>query len=123
MAAKRIVIIDDCKLNLKIAQDILLGAGYDVIAAESGMAANQDIYRKPRPDLILIDVEMPMVRGERIAKLFKEEPFLQGIPVILMSEKAELELEKLCADSGADGYIVKPLRKTSLLQLVANFSI
>jgi CheY-like chemotaxis protein len=122
LSVKRVIVIDDCKLTLKIARDILHDAGYDVIAAETGMAANQYLYRKPRPDLILIDVEMPLLPGNKIVELLKQESSLQGIPIILMSEKTEFEMKKLCADSGADGYIVKPLRKQSLLQIIANIS-
>lgn len=118
---KRVVIVDDCKLTLAMARDILAEAGYDVVTTETGMIANRFIFGKPRPHLILVDVEMPMVSGDRFVRLLKSESCLEGIPVILMSQKEEAEMKLLCGSSGADGYLVKPLRRPMLLQLLARY--
>ena len=118
---KRIILVDDCRLTLAMGSEILADAGYEVITAESGMAANQFLFRKPRPHLILVDVEMPMVAGDQFVGLLKGEPCLQGVPIILMSHKEEPEMKRLCSESGADGYILKPLRTPVLLQLLAQY--
>ena len=118
MQAKRIVVIDDSKLVLAVAADALEGAGYEVITTESGIEANQFIYSTRRPDLILIDVMMPMLNGDRKVRLLKERESSRHIPVLLMSTKSSSELEELVKSSGADGYIQKPFNDISLVSQV-----
>lgn len=119
MLMSRIVVIDDCKLTLAVARDILEGAGYEVFTAESGIDANAAIYGSPRPALILLDVEMPMLRGDRKVRLLKQNEASRDIPVILMSQKSATDLGELARSSGADSYLAKPLRKDSLLEQIA----
>jgi CheY-like chemotaxis protein len=118
MTQKRIVVIDDSKLVLAIATEALEGAGFEVLATDSGIEANQFIYSSRRPDLILIDVMMPLLNGDRKVRLLKERESSRHIPVILMSTKARDELEQLTRESGADGYIQKPFDEASLVQQV-----
>lgn len=118
MATKRIVVIDDSKLVLAIATKALEDAGYEVVATDSGIEANQHIYSSRRPDLILIDVMMPLLNGDRKVRLLKERASSRHIPVILMSTKSREELEQLTRESGADGYITKPFNESSLTQQV-----
>jgi len=118
MTQKRIVVIDDSKLVLAIATEALEGAGFEVLATDSGIEANQFIYSSRRPDLILIDVMMPLLNGDRKVRLLKERESSRHIPVILMSTKAREELEQLTRESGADGYIQKPFDEASLVQQV-----
>ena len=118
MTRKRIVVIDDSKLVLAIATEALEGAGYEVLATDSGIEANQYIYSSRRPDLILIDVMMPLLNGDRKVRLLKERESSRHIPVILMSTKASEELKQLAQESGADGFIQKPFNEGSLVQQV-----
>ena len=118
MTPKRIVVIDDSKLVLAIATEALEGAGFEVLATDSGIEANQFIYSSRRPDLILIDVMMPLLNGDRKVRLLKERESSRHIPVILMSTKTREELEQLTRESGADGYIQKPFNEASLVQQV-----
>jgi CheY-like chemotaxis protein len=118
MTPKRIVVIDDSKLVLAIATEALEGAGFEVLATDSGIEANQFIYSSRRPDLILIDVMMPLLNGDRKVRLLKERESSRHIPVILMSTKTREELEQLTRESGADGYIQKPFDEASLVQQV-----
>jgi len=119
---KRIIIIDDCKLTLTMARDILEEAGYEVLTSESGIEANQHIYATPPPDLILIDVVMPMLQGDRKVKLLKDRHTSARIPVLLMSSKSNEELERLVHESGADGFMQKPLRPQTLLSTVEQWT-
>lgn len=121
MPMRRIVVIDDCKLTLAVARDILEGAGFEVFTAESGIDANIIIYGAARPDLILLDVEMPMLRGDRKVQLLKKSASSRDIPVILMSHKPAAELAELARACGADGYLVKPLCEDFLLEHLARF--
>lgn len=115
MTRKRIVIIDDSELVLAVATEALESAGFEVLATDSGIEANQFIYSSRRPDLILMDVMMPLLNGDRKVRLLKERESSRHIPVILMSTKARDELEQLTRDSGADGYIQKPFDEASLV--------
>lgn len=121
MAGKRVVVIDDSKLVLAVAADALEGAGYEVITSDSGIEANQFIYSSRRPDLILIDVMMPMLNGDRKVRLLKERESSRHIPVLLMSTKPSDELEALVKSSGADGYIQKPFNEAGLVSQVQRF--
>ena len=118
MAIKRVVVIDDSKLVLAVAADALQGAGYEVVTADSGIEANRHIYSSRRPDLILIDVMMPMLNGDRKVRLLKERESSRNIPILLMSTKPREELEILARNSGADGYVLKPFDDNSLIRQV-----
>jgi CheY-like chemotaxis protein len=118
MKTRRIVVIDDSKLVLAVAADALQSAGFEVITTDSGIEANQYIYASRRPDLILIDVMMPLLNGDRKVKLLKERETSRHIPVVLMSTKPTEELQKLAQTSGADGFIQKPFDENSLVRQV-----
>lgn len=71
MHGKRIVIIDDCRLTLTVASDMLNAAGFEVATAEATLTANPLIFCNPPPDLIMIDVEMPLLNGEQTVQLLR----------------------------------------------------
>jgi DNA-binding response OmpR family regulator len=118
MSTKRIVVIDDSPLVLAVATDALEAAGLEVLAAESGLDANRYIFSPTPPDLILIDVMMPLLNGDQKVRLLKERNKSRDIPVLLMSSKPTDELAALARDSGADGYIQKPFNKATLVEKV-----
>lgn len=118
MAAKRCLIIDDSPLVLAMAGDALTSAGYDVVTADFGMEANKYIYGDPPPDIILIDVMMPMLSGDQKVRLLKQRESSRTIPVLLISSKSDSELQALVASSGADGYLRKPFDATTLVRSV-----
>lgn len=118
MAAKRCLIIDDSPLVLAMAGDALTTAGYDVVTADFGMEANKYIYGDPPPDIILIDVMMPMLSGDQKVKLLKQRESSKTIPVLLISSKSDSELQELVASSGADGYLRKPFDAATLVHTV-----
>ena len=104
----RILIVDDSELVLTMARDALEDAGYTVITATNGIEANQHIFAKNRPDLIILDVMLPLLDGNKKAKLLREKDFSREIPIVLLSSKPEDELRYLVSESGADDYIRKP---------------
>lgn len=118
MKKKTVVVIDDCKLSLAIARDIMEEAGFQVETAESGISANRYIYQDPSPDLILVDIIMPMLNGDRKVKLLKERASSSHIPVVIMSTQSVDKLKELKKSAGADGYVAKPLNKDLLLEEV-----
>jgi len=122
MAAK-IVLIDDSELVLEMARDILENAGYRVCTATNGIEANQHIYSPDRPALIILDVMMPFLDGDKKLKVLKSNEHSSGIPIIYLSSKSEQELQKLVADTGADGYLCKPFSDDDLLKAVRRYVV
>lgn len=121
MEKKRIVVIDDDNFTLTVVKDILEDAGFEVFTAQSGIGARQYIFGEPKPDLILIDVLMPILTGDKITALLKEGKVSREIPVILMSTTGQDELERLARSSGADGFIAKPLERDVLLSALERY--
>jgi CheY-like chemotaxis protein len=68
--------------------------------------------------MLIIDVLMPMLNGDQKVRLLKGRESSRNIPVVLMSTKPEAELKALAAAAGADGYLLKPVKKEALLQMV-----
>jgi DNA-binding response OmpR family regulator len=119
MATKRILVIDDSELVLAMARDALQSAGYEVYTATNGIEANSYIFStNNRPDLIIIDIMMPLLDGNKKAKILKEKEHSRDIPIVFISSKSEEELAILVADAGADGYICKPFSSQSIVNSV-----
>jgi len=116
--AKHIVVIDDCRVTLAILTDMLESAGFRVSTAEDSISSNHLIYNSAPPDMILLDVMMPHMSGDKKAKKLKERQGSSGIPVLLISSKNESELSELVSSSGADGFLRKPFTADKLLDTV-----
>lgn len=115
----KILIIDDSELVLIMASDALKTAGYEVFTATNGIEANSYIFSTTnRPDLIILDIMMPLLDGNKKAKILKEKEFSRDIPIMFISSKAEEELVTLVADAGADGYICKPFSPQGIVSSV-----
>lgn len=121
MIKKKIVVVDDCTLHLELVRDILEPAGYEVLTADSSIAANSFIYTTPPPDLLLVDVEMPMLNGTEKVRLMKKRQTSCNIPMLLMSGKSPDEMKILADESGADGFLCKPFDQERLLQEVSRY--
>ena len=121
MAKQRILIVDDSELVLAMARDALEEAGFIVVCAQNGLEANTFIFSSEKPDLIIMDVMLPMLDGHQKVKLLKERDFSRNIPILLLSSKSEAELQRLTSESGADGYIRKPFSSADIIAGVKNF--
>lgn len=119
--SKHIVVIDDCRVTLAMVSDYLADAGFMVSTAECGVYANHLIYGSRTPDLILLDVMMPLMSGEKKARLIKRREKSSRIPILLMSSKQEDELKSIVARSGADGYLTKPFSAGKLVHAIETF--
>lgn len=121
MEKKKILIVDDSELVLTMARDALEEAGYEVFSATNGIEANSYIFSKNRPDLIILDVMLPMLDGNKKAKLLREKEFSKQIPILLISSKSEEELVRLTAEAGVDGFIRKPFTNAGIVASVREF--
>lgn len=117
--SSKILVIDDSPLVLAMASDALAAAGFDVFTATNGIEANSFIFStNNRPDLIILDIMMPLLDGNKKAKILKEKDFSKDIPILFISSKEESELIQMVAESGADGYIRKPFTPQSIVNSV-----
>jgi putative two-component system response regulator len=113
---KRILVVDD---NLAILKQIStsLADTYEVSLAKSGLLALQ-ICMKEKPDLILLDVEMPDMDGFDVISRFKQNPYLFRIPVIFLTASHDAAIEVKALESGARDFITKPVEKSILLHRI-----
>jgi DNA-binding response OmpR family regulator len=121
MGKQKILLVDDSELVLAMARDALEGAGYEVFTATNGIEANSFIFSKDKPDLIILDVMLPMLDGNKKAKLLREKEFSRQIPILLLSSKSEEELMRLTVEAGADGFIRKPFTSEVIVSKVREF--
>ena len=104
---KRILVVDDDKINAKIAKMNLTQFGYEVFVEYSGMDAIA-FLKQQTVDLILLDIEMPIVNGIRTLELIRRRPEMSKIPVIFLTASANSELVIEACRLEAVDYVVKP---------------
>jgi len=117
MAKERIVVADDSLLMLKIIEDKLLEAGYEVISAADGKEALGKIIDNP-PDLVILDVMMPLMTGWEVCCQLRKHALTNALPIILLTARSEEEDRIAGLELGADDYIVKPFSANELLARV-----
>ncbi len=113
----RILVCDDDPIVLRATSRVLRSAGYDVSEALTGETCLQAIQEK-RPDMLLLDVMLPDINGIEICKRIKADPNLRTIFVVLLSGLTESDRQAEGLESGADGYIGKPIASRELLARV-----
>ena len=109
----RILIVEDNAANMKLASMLLINAGHlplCAIDAESGLT----VARAERPDLILMDVQLPGMDGLAATRLLKQDPATAAIPIIALTAMAMKADKEKTSAAGCDGYIAKPLRYREL---------
>ena len=114
--AKKILIVDDEPDVLKILSLRLEKTGYEVIGARDGRDA-LDLARKMIPDLIILDVYLPDMNGDDVARIMKNDDKLKNIPIILISATATTVAQRT-KECGADGSIAKPFEPEELIDMI-----
>ena len=117
---KRILIVEDNELNMKLLNDVLEAYGYDIVKTDSG-AAVIGLARQYKPDLILMDIQLPDISGLDAVRQLKQDPITQSIPVLAVTAFAMAGDERKALDSGCDGYIAKPIMLREFLATVEKF--
>ena len=118
--AKKVLIVEDNELNMKLFHDLLDAQGYDTLQTREGLQALA-LARQHRPDLILMDIQLPEVSGLQVTQWIKEDDDLRMIPVIAVTAFAMKGDEEKMRNGGCDAYIAKPISVTSFLQTVERF--
>jgi two-component system, cell cycle response regulator DivK len=115
--SKKILVIEDTEDNRQILRDLLSMAGYDLVEAADG-AEGVAMAAEHKPDLILIDIQMPVMDGYEATRRIKADPALAAIPVIAVTSYALSGDEQKARDAGCDGYIAKPFSPRQMLAKV-----
>jgi two-component system, cell cycle response regulator DivK len=111
---KRILVAEDQEDNRQILRDLLGNAGYEMIEAQDGEQALAQAA-KHRPDLILMDVQLPLMDGYEATRRLKADPALRAIPVIVVTSYALSGDEAKARAAGCDAYVAKPYSPRTLL--------
>lgn len=115
--SKKVLIVEDNELNMKLFHDLLESQGYQTLQTREGMQALQ-LARAHRPDLILMDIQLPEISGLEVTKWIKEDEDLSNIPVIAVTAFAMKGDEERIRQGGCEAYISKPISVTTFLDTV-----
>jgi two-component system cell cycle response regulator DivK len=115
--AKRVLIVEDNELNMKLFHDLLEAHGYATLQTKDGMEALR-LARQHRPDLILMDIQLPAVSGLEVTKWIKEDDELKAIPVVAVTAYAAKGDEQKIREGGCEDYIAKPISVAKFLATV-----
>ncbi len=117
---KRILIVEDNEKNRRMIRDVLKYHGYEVLEAENGEVGIKTA-KEYKPDLILMDMQMPVIDGFAATSILKNDPETKGIKIIAVTSFAMLGDEERILAEGADDYISKPLNMRELPEKVKRF--
>ena len=118
--AKTVLIVEDNELNMKLFRDLLEAHGYQTSGTSNGFEA-LDLVRKLRPDLILMDIQLPEVSGLEVTKWLKEDDDLKAIPVIAVTAFAMKGDEERIREGGCEAYLSKPISVAKFLATVRTY--
>ena len=120
MADKRILAIEDHEENRRLLRDLLTSVGYEMIEAvtgEEGLTAAET----ERPDLILMDIQLPGIDGYEVTRRIKANPAIRHIPVIAVTSYALSGDDVKALEAGCDAYVTKPFDPAELLAKIREF--
>jgi two-component system cell cycle response regulator DivK len=120
VSGKLIMHVEDNEYNRKIVRDLLSRNHYEVVEAQNGAAALEELARR-RPDLILMDVQLPKLSGLEVTRMIKADPALAQIPIIAITSFALSGDDRQTFEAGCSGYIAKPFRPRDLLDMIRRF--
>jgi two-component system cell cycle response regulator DivK len=117
---KRILVVEDNKLDMRLLKDILEGSGYETLQAADGLEAI-DLAFASLPDLILMDIQLPEISGLEVSRRLKGDDRSRRIPIVAVTAFAMGWHEREALDSGCDAYISKPISVLGFLNTVESF--
>ena len=117
MSGKTILYVEDNELNLKIVRDLLRRTSYRLIEAVDGEAGIASALAE-RPDLILMDVQLPKISGIEAVRTLRNSPATAGTPIIAITSFALSGDKQMALDAGASAYLAKPYSPFELLALI-----
>ncbi|MDI9849573.1 response regulator [Rhodoblastus sp. 17X3] len=117
---KTVLIVEDNELNMKLFNDLLEAHGYTTVQTKSGVEA-VGLARSHRPNLILMDIQLPEVSGLQVTQWLKDDPELAHIPVVAITAFAMKGDEEKIRQGGCEAYLSKPISVVKFLETVRNY--
>ena len=117
---KTVLIVEDNELNMKLFNDLLEAHGYATIQTKSGVEA-VELARRHRPNLILMDIQLPEVSGLEVTQWLKDDEELKSIPVVAITAFAMKGDEEKIRQGGCEAYLSKPISVVKFLETVRNY--
>ncbi len=117
---KKVLIVEDNELNMKLFRDLLEAHGIATVPTKDGFNVLQ-LARDEKPDLILMDIQLPEVSGLDITKWLKDDAELKSIPVIAVTAFAMKGDEQKIREGGCEDYISKPISVTRFMETVRKY--
>jgi two-component system cell cycle response regulator DivK len=119
-AQKTLLVAEDNELNAKLYRDLLQAEGHRVLQAKDGMEA-LEIARRMKPDLIVMDIQLPAMSGLEVTKCLKQDETLRAIPVIAVTSFAMKGDEEKIREGGCDAYLSIPISVVQFLETINRF--
>ncbi len=117
MMSKKVLIVEDNELNMKLFHDLLDSQGYETLQTREGLQALA-LARLHKPDLILMDIQLPEISGLEVTKWLKDDEELSHIPVVAVTAFAMKGDEERIRQGGCEAYISKPISVMHFLDVV-----
>lgn len=117
---KKILIVEDNELNMKLFNDLLVAQGYQTLKSDDGVTALEKA-KAEQPDLILMDIQLPSVSGLEVTKWIKDDDDTKSIPIIAVTAFAMKGDEEKIRDGGCEAYISKPISVPSFIKTIKEF--
>ena len=117
---KRILVVEDQEDNRQIIRDLLSAKGYELVEATTGEEGLK-LAATGKPDLILMDIQLPGMDGYEVTRRIKAKPELKHIPIIVVTSYALSGDDKKAFDAGCNGYVTKPFSPRVLLAKIREF--
>lgn len=118
--SRKVLVVEDNDLNMKLFCDLLEAHGYATIRAREGRVV-LDLVREHKPDLIMMDVQLPDMSGLEVTRMLKDDPALNQIPVVAVTAFAMKGDEERIRAGGCEAYIAKPISVARFLEVVRMF--
>lgn len=118
---KRILVVEDNELNMKLFCDLLEAHDYETMQTRDGTTV-LDMARLRRPDLILMDIQLPEISGLDVTRMLKNDPDLHAIPVVAVTAFAMKGDEERIREGGCQAYIAKPISVQRFIETVRQFA-
>jgi len=117
---KTVLIVEDNELNMKLFHDLLEAHGYATLQSRHGREAFE-VVRTRRPDLVVMDIQLPEVSGLEVTQWIKNDPELKHIPVVAVTAFAMKGDEERIRAGGCEAYLSKPISVAKFLETIRSF--
>lgn len=115
--SQKVLIVEDNPQNMKVAAMSLRPDGYEIVAATDGEEA-MEVARREKPDLILMDIQLPKLSGLEVTRRLRQMDGFGGVPIIALTAYAMKGDEEKTREAGCDGYLSKPINTRELRRVV-----